>query len=674
MRPEILAPAGSFEALTAAVRSGADAVYLGGQSLNARRSAANFDDDALRQAVELCHDHGTKLHLTLNTIVSDRELPEVCRVVEHAAKIGVDALIVQDLGVAKIVRECSDIPMHASTQMSVQTPSGVDFLSKLGFSRVVLPRELSKAEILDIRRKTDAELEMFVHGALCMCVSGQCLMSAVFGGRSGNRGLCAQPCRLPFAAEGGTGHDLSLRDLSLLPYLRELSDSGIASFKIEGRMKRPEYVAAAVTACRKALDGAENDEIFDVLRRVFSRSGHTDGYYMAKRGVSMFGTRQKEDVTAASSVLPELQKLYAEDKPLYPVTFSFTAKENAPVTLTAFSSGKEISVEGDVPQKAQNKPTDRDAVSKQLTKCGGTLFYPQSVEISLDDGIFLPASALNALRRSALEGLQKEIRETPQYTYTETKTRLPEHRAARQKTYVRFSDSTQIPSNLSVDKIILPIWCDSSEIARYSAAVEVPRGAFSLEKRILEKLLECKAAGVREAVFGTLDGLSLILKAGLSPIAGFGTNIYNSESLEVLRSLGVREAMLSAEITFSEAQNLLGTLPRGVFGYGRIPLMLSRNCPQRNGKTCAECKRTGSVTDRKGITFPIECRSGCAEILNSCPVVLSDKKHAVRDMDFMLLYFTTETPEECEKILRDYREGHSGTMPYTRGLAFRGVE
>ena len=302
-QPEILAPVGSSESLTAALRCGADAVYLGTQRFNARRGAANFDEASLASAAFLCHTYGAKLYLTLNTLMTDAETHDVQRTVSAAAAAGVDALIVQDMGVARLARESCDIPLHASTQTSVQTPAGVSALREMGFSRVVVPRELRREELLEIREKTDLEIELFVHGALCMCVSGQCLLSAVFGARSGNRGLCAQPCRLPFAAEDGTGHDLSLKDLSLLPYLCELRDMGIDSFKIEGRMKRPEYVAAAVTACRAALDGAQEDEIFDLLRRVFSRSGFTDGYYTGSMGRRMFGTRQKEDVTAAQGAL-----------------------------------------------------------------------------------------------------------------------------------------------------------------------------------------------------------------------------------------------------------------------------------------------------------------------------------------------------------------------------------
>lgn len=671
-QPEILAPAGSMDALTAAVRCGADAVYLGGRTLNARRNATNFDDAALYEAVSLCHTHGAKLYLTLNTLASDAEMSDVRRMLDYASRIGVDALILQDLGVIRLARESCGIPLHASTQMSVQTASGASKLRELGFTRVVVPRELSGSELLQVRKNTDLEIEMFVHGALCMSVSGQCLMSAVFGGRSGNRGLCAQPCRLSFGAPGGTGFDLSLKDNSLLPHLRSLRDMGIDSFKIEGRMKRPEYVAAAVTACKKALEGAEDAEIFDALRCVFSRSGFTDGYYTGKRGVSMFGTRQKEDVTAASAVLPKLQALYREEKPLYPVRFSLRCTAGRPVTLTAYSEGFAAEAKGEIPSAAKNRATDAACAQKQLQKCGGTLFFADSIETDIEEGLFLPASALNALRREVLDSLLLQIGRTDSHIYKQTAQDFPAHTPSPLQTYVRFADALQIPQALQADKIFLPLYCGAQTIAQYHAVAELPRAMFGRENEVREQLLRCKAAGVQEAAFATLDGLSLIEQCGLSPIAFFGSNIYNTDALRALERLGVHEALLSAELTLSQAQRLGGSVRRGIFAYGRLPLMLARNCPQKNGRTCAVCRQTGTVTDRKGVTFPIECRSGCAEILNDRPVYLADK--ALRGVDFQLLYFTVETAEQCAHILQAYRDKKPPTGDFTRGLALRGVE
>ena len=672
-RPEILAPVGSPDALLAALRCGADAVYLGGRALNARRAAEGFDGDALCRAAELCHTYGSKLYVTVNTVTFDSELPQVHDLLRQSVRAGADALIVQDLGVARIARQCCDIPLHASTQTSVQTAAGIRELAALGFVRAVLPRELSQSEIADIRAQTDMELELFVHGALCMCVSGQCLLSAAFGARSGNRGLCAQPCRLPFAAPGGTGHDLSLKDLSLLHHLPQLRDMGVDSFKIEGRLKRPEYVAAAVTACRAALDGAQDEEIFDALRSVFSRSGFTDGYFTGNRGVTMFGTRQKDDVTAASAVLDPLKKLYAAPRKTHPVSFVFTCRRGENCTLTASCGSVCITVCGDAPSDAQSRAVDDALIYKQLSKCGGTVFDVQTIDVRLDDGLFLPASALNAMRRDALDALQRKIAERPPRAYTEKSVSVSAHRADALQTYVRFAQAAQIPPDLAADKIILPLYLGAETIAQYGAVVEIPRALFGREEAVRRQLEDCRARGVREAVFASADGLALAKECALAPIAFFGSNVANTAALDALRECGAVEALLSCELPLAAARQLGGDLPRGVWVYGSLPLMLMRNCPQNNGKTCAECARTGSLTDRKGVTFPIECRSGCAELLNGQPVYLLDKKDDLRGLDFGLLYFTRETADTCRSVLRAWRSGAQPDCVFTRGAAYRGV-
>ena len=672
-KPEILAPAGSMDALVAAVRCGADAVYLGGQTLNARRAAIGFDADGLCRAGEVCHAHGAKLYITLKTLTFNPEMPQVHDLLRQSVLAGADGLIVQDLGVARLARACCDIPLHASTQTSVQTAAGIEFLRRFGFVRAVLPRELTREQIAAVRRDTSMELEMFVHGALCMCVSGQCLMSAVFGERSGNRGLCAQPCRLPFAAQGGTGHDLSLKDLSLLPFLRELAALGIDSFKIEGRLKRPEYVAAAVTACRAALDGAADADIFDELRSVFSRSGFTDGYYTGKTGVSMFGTRQKDDVTAAKDVLPRLQGLYAAEPSLYPVAFTFVCRAGEAASLTATTGAYACTVQGDVPTAAQTRSLDAAYAEKQFSKCGGTLFYAEKIRCDIDDGLFLPASALNAMRRDVLDGLLSQIVSRPPKTYKAYSECFAKHSPQPLRTVARFADETQIPDGLCADTVVLPLYCGAETIAKYGAVAEIPRALMGREDAVRDALRRCRALGVQKAAFASADGLALALECGMEPVAFFGSNVFNTGALEALRDCGVTSALLSPELPLSAAKQIGGTLPRGVWVYGRLPLMLTRNCPQKNGRSCRECLQTGSVTDRKGITFPIECRTGFAEILNAQPTYLLDKKHDWETMDFALLYFTKETREECSRILHAYRNGEPPDGAFTRGLAYRGV-
>ena len=310
--PEILAPAGSMEALTAAVHCGADAVYIGATLFSARQNAHNFDAAALQEAADFCHTNGVKLYLTVNTLVFDTEWTALDELLQTAAAVGMDACIVQDLGVADYIHQrIPEMPLHASTQMTICSPSGAIWAKEHGFSRVVVAREMTRSEIQAVCA-IGLEVEQFVHGALCMCISGQSYLSALIGARSANRGCCAQACRLPFtAAKNPQAAALSLKDLCLLPHYQQLCADGIASLKIEGRMKRPEYVAAAVTALRQLKEGKQPD--LQMLRAVFSRSGFTDGYYTGQRK-QMFGVRQKEDVTAANAVLPKLAELAKKNK------------------------------------------------------------------------------------------------------------------------------------------------------------------------------------------------------------------------------------------------------------------------------------------------------------------------------------------------------------------------
>ena len=322
---EILSPVGSWEMLEAAVKSGADAVYLGAKDFSARRNAQNFTNEELKKAVEYCHIRGVKVYLTLNILIKDSELESAFELAKNAYNSGIDGIIVQDLGLAKVLHDyLPELPLHASTQMSVHSISALPILSRLGFTQVVVAREMSLEDLTEFckeAKKYNITVEVFVHGALCMSVSGQCLLSAYLGSRSGNRGLCAGPCRLPFKADGGTGYDLSLKDLSLLEYIKELYEIGVRSFKIEGRMKRPEYVAAATYACKQALESGKVDcELSNTLQNVFSRSGFTSGYLENKLGKDMFGIRTKEDVISADKAFPLLHELYRKERKSVAVT------------------------------------------------------------------------------------------------------------------------------------------------------------------------------------------------------------------------------------------------------------------------------------------------------------------------------------------------------------------
>ena len=354
---EVLAPAGGWESLEAAVFAGADAVYLGGPAFGARANAKNFTREELARAAAFCHGRGVRLHVTVNTLLKDQELPQALEFVEFLCSLPVDAVLVQDMGLFALLRQrAPELPLHCSTQMSLHTPAGVRLLWELGARRAVLAREMSLSEMEEVRGACPMELEAFVHGALCMCVSGQCYLSAMLGGRSGNRGMCAQPCRLPFAAPGGTGHDLSLKDLSLLEEARQLGAAGICSLKIEGRMKRPEYVAAAVSACRHAVDqGAIPAQLAQDLEAVFSRSGFTKGYLTGKRGAAMFGVRRKEDVTQATEkVFAQLRGLYRGERQSVPITLELGEEGDQAVLLARDREGREA--RASAPLEAAGRP------------------------------------------------------------------------------------------------------------------------------------------------------------------------------------------------------------------------------------------------------------------------------------------------------------------------------
>ena len=684
-KPEILAPAGSYESLVAAVRSGANAVYLGTSAFNARMKADNFAGEKLKEAVNYCHARGVKVHVTVNTLLLDREIKTALEIIRLIADSGADAVILQDLGMAQLFKKCAgDIERHASTQMSVGTLSGVELLYDLGYKRAVLPRELSKDEIKEIKDHTAAEIEIFVHGALCMCVSGQCYMSSIFGERSGNRGLCAQPCRLPFAVQGGTGNDLSLKDLSLVEKADEILDMDIESLKIEGRMKRPEYVSAAVTSVKCALDGNLQQELTDKLRAVFSRSGFTQGYFESKLGRDMFGIRQKEDVTASTNkVLTDLSRAYEKENPLIPTEIYLTVAEGEKVSLSVSAMGKTCFVSDDtVPEKAINKPMTKETLAERIGKCGGTQFYAEKIEIDLDEGLIVPASVINNLRRTALSELENKLIDVKAHSFTDVNIKTPAYEAKKPlKFHIRVAKKEQIPTNLeNVENLYLPINIDENSVeslknSGISVGIEVPRGIFGNETVVEKLLLRAKTMGIKIAYCSTLDALAIAKRLGFEIHTGFSMNTANSLSVGVLKELGVKSLTLSPELTLKDLANIGGRVPRGIIAYGRLPLMLTRNCPIKNGKTCQECKMNSFLTDRMGKKFPVVCNMGFSEILNSAPIYMADRMSEIKNMDFVTFYFTKEKKELCENILEAYRKGKklSDASTYTRGLYYRGA-
>ena len=413
---ELLAPAGSMEAVAAAVQNGADAVYLGYGDFNARRNAKNFSEEEFAAAVSYCHIRGARVYLTLNTLLTDRELPKAAEVAAQASAIGADAVLIQDLGVLRMLRQAApDLPVHASTQMTLHSLDGVKMAADLGLTRAVLSRELSRDQIEYICQRSPIEIEVFAHGALCMCYSGQCFLSSVIGGRSGNRGLCAQPCRLKYGwMDRADGYPLSLKDLSLAGHLRELRKMGVACVKIEGRMKRPEYVAVVTGIYARAIkeDREPTAEELEQLRAAFSRQGFTQGYYLDQQGPDMFGVREETK---------EPKELFAAARNTYqsgeaqrvPVTFYAMLRPGEPARVGVEDpDGRVVTVEGAVPEAARTRPLTEEAVAAQLSRTGGTPYRCEKVRALVEDNLSLPLASLNALRREALDGLTRQ-RGTP---------------------------------------------------------------------------------------------------------------------------------------------------------------------------------------------------------------------------------------------------------------------
>ena len=666
MKIEILAPCGSSESVFAAVRCGANAVYLGMKDFNARRNADNFDENELSEVIAYCHARNVKVYITVNTLVSDSEMKIAYKTVEAAMHCGADGFIVQDLGLAKVIKKCFPTArLHASTQCSAVTPDGFNKLKELGFCRAVLPREMSLEEIKDIRNKTDIELEIFVHGALCMCVSGQCYLSSMLGGRSGNRGLCAQPCRLSFSADNSGSFDLSLKDLSLISRIKEIESAGVISLKIEGRMKRPEYVAAAVTACKNAIEGNYSPEDESTLKSVFSRSGFTDGYFTGKRN-DMFGTRSKEDVVAANTVLKELSRLYDKEKPLIPVDLEFICRENEPISLTASTDKKTVSWQGTIPEKAINKPLTEEKLRERLSKLGGTQYFADNINIILDEGLIVPASNINELRRNVCEKL--DLQEETTFEQKPFEAVKPINKSSIPYYTARFLSASQIPENHPFKRIFLPIWTDNSDFVSAGAGVEIPRGLFGAEEKMKSRLKALKKLGVKQALCSDIGSYESAKALGFEVFGNYSLNVFNSESANMFNS-----PILSFEMTLNQA-NSINAEDTGIIVYGKVPLMLTRNCPVKNRIGCDKCKKHGKLTDRKGYKFSVICSSyPCVEILNPYPIVLSGKMDEIKT-DFAHFYFTDETKDEVCEIISLYKFNKFCEKSHTNGLYYRGVK
>ncbi|MBR1780705.1 MAG: U32 family peptidase [Oscillospiraceae bacterium] len=691
---ELLAPAGSREAVTAAVQNGADAVYLGFGDYNARRNAKNFTREQLLETVEYCHVRGAKVYLTLNTLLSDGELSGAAEDVRFASDAGVDAVLVQDLGVAGMVRRAApDLPLHASTQMSVMNLDGVRQCADLGCVRAVLARELPADQIAHICAHSPIEIEVFVHGAQCMCYSGQCFFSSVVGTRSGNRGLCAQPCRLRYGwGDRADRALLSLKDMSLAGHLRELEEMGVACAKIEGRMKRPEYVAVVTGIYARALrEGREptGDEL-EQLRQAFSRQGFTDGYFADRTGRHMFGTRQEEQEPKA--LFDAARADYGRERSRVPLTADLTMRGDAPLILRVTDGERTVVAQGEPPQLARNRATTAEEAEGRLAKTGGTPYSFTQIHVDADDGLMVPASQLNALRRDALEQLTA-LRGAPPVrrrgAFAPSAHAGPVFSAPELTVSLRRGEQlTEALLTRRPAVVYLPLEEAEGCAPRFAGAaalgvelsVTLPRVLWDREIPQVERTLRrLKEMGVTSALVTNLSGIALARRAGLKARGDFGLEVYNSETSQALEELGLASVTLSFEQRLSRIRDQRKPLPAEALVYGRLPLMITENCiyRARDGKCRRGCEGEQAIIDRKQARFPVLRAYGCRnEIFNSLPLWLADRDDWRRaGLWAGRLQFTVETPEACVSILDAYRAG-GGPAPerYTRGLYYRDVE
>lgn len=659
--PELLAPAGSPAALYAAVEAGADAVYLGLRERvsNARACAVNFTREELSPLVPYCHAHGVKVYVTLNTLVHGKEMEDLTDIARNLDEMGVDALIVADLGLAAAVSAaCPTLPLHASTQTFCHSTRTADALYDMGFSRVVLARETSEENMRAVTRRALAETEVFVHGALCVSHSGECLFSSLVGGRSGNRGYCAQPCRLPYNGK----YPLSLKDLSLAAHIPALIDMGVASLKIEGRMKSPDYVYGVTRIYRRLLDegrsatAAERNE----LARLFSRDGFTDGYFTG-RLAHMTGIRREADKEA--SRLAEGTRVFAPIS--VPITARACLKKDTPATLTLTLGAHSVTVTGDPPQAAQKAALTEEGVKERLSKCGDTPFAVKEMDLTLENGLFLPVSAQNALRRKATDSLQNALRARDKNPVRP----LPE---AETPPFIPFKtavfydggvfDETDVSS---LDLTFLSFLAMGEKRKKTPNGVLLPPVCFdSEEEAVLAALKKYRAAGVTHALVSSLGGISLAKEAGLIPFGDLRLNATNERSAARLRALGLCGLVFSPELPSAASRRIGGG---SVTVYGRLPLMLTERCFVKENFGCEHCGRS-QLTDRRGVSFPmIREYPHRTLIFNSLPTYLGDRRHETAGLGHHMI-FTVETAEEVARVLAAYGKGESLPISVRRGV------
>ncbi|MBQ6207050.1 MAG: U32 family peptidase [Oscillospiraceae bacterium] len=700
-----------MEALRAAVQNGADAVYLGYGQFHARVRAAGFSESEFRDAVRYCHLYGVRVYLTLNTLLTDRELFSALEQARVASRLGVDAVLVQDWGLFSLIRAClPDLPIHASTQMSAFTTGAVRLLHDAGCTRIVAARECSRDDVAALCRDGGAEIETFVHGALCMCYSGQCAMSAVIGGRSGNRGRCAQPCRLPCDCRPPLGGDvaarrqrgettlsnanappqggkyaLSLKDLNMSAHLQELRELGVACLKIEGRLKRPEYVALVTSVYAKLLRerrGPSADETA-LLERAFSRSGFTDAYWNASPGPQMFGTRPA-NAPDAESLFREVRATYENDATRkIKVKFDCEIRPGEASRLTACdSNGHTVTVTGATPEAARTRPLTPERVAEQLRKTGGTAYLCDTVKADVGDGLSLSAGALNALRRAALDALSERRTavptrrecDTPPLSDTDFSADAPRYAVSVCRPQQLIPNLLELsperfcfPLEWFLNGFAIPDWLRSADAELCAVLPRVWRDRD--ENALSDALQAAKRQGVTAALAGNIGHLPLIRKNGVRAYGDFGLNVTNARSAAWLAGQGLQSVCASFELRLEQIRDMKKPAPLEAIVYGRLPLMITENRPGG--------KRDGNhLIDRTGTAFPLlDAYGNRTEIENSRPVWLADRElWRTAGLRLARLRFTTESPDECADVVRGYLNRRPADGPFTRGLYERGVE
>ena len=692
---ELLAPAGSPEAVVAAVQNGADAVYLGLGGFNARRGAKNFTDQEFLDAVKYCHGRGCKVYVTMNTLCADRELPELARLAAFVSDAGADAALVQDLGAARVIRSvCPDLPLHASTQMSIHNLAGVHAAAQLGMKRVVLARELSREQIRLIAARAPIETEVFVHGALCFCHSGQCYLSSLIGRRSGNRGMCAQPCRMQYSmGRRMDDYPLSLKDNCLVDHLDELDAAGVSCVKIEGRMKRPEYTAIVTQIYHRAIhEGVPpTEKDMDKLRLAFSRDGFTDGYFTGKKD-EMFGVRGQAD-RDANQLFNEARRAYAAgEMRRVDVDFHMVLRGGSRSMLAAADSdGHRAAVYGAVPAPAQSAPMTLSAVSAQLYKTGGTPYRCRNVSGDIEPGLFLPAAAINELRRSVLAELTAQRGQPPRRRQGNMPRVYPgpaEHRQPLLNLQVLTRE--QLTPELAETKpanVYVPLEILSAAPEAVKPFTENSCGIVAVLPRVitdtemadvLGMLRRAHDAGVSEALAGNLGHIALARGLGFSVRGDFGLNAFNAQTLQVLADAGLLSATASFELRIAQIRDLVKCLDTEMILYGRLPCMVSDQCIISRASGSHSCQTPAALSDRMGSVFPVVKEFGCRNvILNAHKLFLADKLEDIAGCGLWAgrLMFTTESPRECVMVTKAF-QGRSDYRPngLTRGLYYRGVE